>query len=679
MQLPPEPPSQGNHAASWGTMWWGRVWWGRLSACAGHSAPPLCPKGQAEAGPQAEGLRHHTPTQPTSRWLCLLAASVLCGQCSAQSLSSILAPLNLDPTQAIYVVGDSPEAKAYGFLPTAKSVTVRSLTETRTPKLQIIWKEALEVPVFEMPSGAKVFTRDHWTGAPLAAGLPGFSASKGKPVLWTAVAPGTRGFERFPYLPQALAELGLKPRFESRALWTFFDSSYRLRADPNYLAQRWRRGGVSALQLAAWHFWERDPARDAWLEALIAACHNYGILVYAWVEFPHVSEAFWDKHLEWREKTASGQDAQLDWRKLMNLADPDCAQTVAAGLDALTRRFDWDGLNLGELYFESLEGHENPSRFTPFNALVRSSFRAQEGFDPLELYDRKSDRCYAKDATFLRKFLTFRASLAARLQEEWLGRLTQLKKTKPHLDLVLTHVDDRFDASMRDKLGADAPRLLAATQERGVTFLVEDPATIWHLGPERYAEIAKRYAPLTKRPDLLAIDLNIVERYQDVYPVKQQTGTELFQLVRSAADSFHRVALYFENSILPVDWPLLAASAAPVRKAEWAGANLQLDLPQSLSVEWKGCALLDGREWPVQDGERVFVPAGKHKLSPCKQLPARCLTDFNGDLLDARIVNGKIRVKYESRSRAIALVSDGKGGAVARMLPAGKQDIAIPE
>lgn len=607
---------------------------------------------------------------------CILAASWLC---PAQSLSGILAPLNLDPAQAVYVVGDSPEARTYGFIPSAKSVTVRSLIEARNPKLQIVWEEPLELPVFEMPRGARVFTRERWTGAPLAAGLPGSVASEGKPVLWTAASPGARGFERFSYLPQALADLGLKPKFESRSLWTFFDSSYRLRADPNYLAERWRRGGVAALQLAAWHFWERDPARDMWLETLIASCHNHGILVYAWVEFPHVSEAFWNAHPMWREKTASGQDAQLDWRKLMNLADPDCANAAAAGLEELTRRFDWDGLNLGELYFESLEGHENPSRFTPFNALVRSRFQTEQGFDPQELYDRQSAHFYTKSASSLRRFLEFRASLAAKLQEEWLGRLAQLKKTKPYLDLVLTHIDDRFDASMRDKLGADAPRLLASAQERGVTFLVEDPATIWHLGPERYNEIASRYAPLTKRKDLLAIDLNIVERYQDVYPTKQQTGTELFQLVRRAADSFARVALYFENSIQPVDWPLLAASAAPVSKAEWAGANLRIVSPQPLSVEWKGCARVDGREWPAQDGERVLVPAGAHKLSPCTQLPARLLADFNGDLLDARLVKGRLRVKYESRSRALALVSDGKGGVQAKMLPAGKQDLAIPE
>jgi len=42
------------------------------------------------------------------------------------------------------------------------------------------------------------------------------------------------------------------------------------------------------------------------------------------------SEKFWAGHPEWREQTASGQDAQLDWRKLMNLTDPECAATAAA-------------------------------------------------------------------------------------------------------------------------------------------------------------------------------------------------------------------------------------------------------------------------------------------------------------------------------------------------------------
>ena len=104
-------------------------------------------------------------------------------------------------------------------------------------------------------------------------------------------------------------------------------------------------------------------------------------------------------------------------------------------------------------------------------------------------------------------------------------------RAKPHLDLVLTHVDDRFDTGMRDAIGADAARVLPLLDTHNFTFLIEDPATVWHLGPQRYPAIAERYRALTPHRDKLAIDLNIVERYQNVYPTKQQTGTELFQLV----------------------------------------------------------------------------------------------------------------------------------------------------
>ena len=70
--------------------------------------------------------------------------------------------------------------------------------------------------------------------------------------------------------------------------------------------------------------------------------------MYAWLELPHVSERFWAEHPEWREKTALLQDAQLDWRKLMNLADPACDQAVQNGVRVLMRKFDWDGVNFAE-------------------------------------------------------------------------------------------------------------------------------------------------------------------------------------------------------------------------------------------------------------------------------------------------------------------------------------------
>ena len=71
---------------------------------------------------------------------------------------------------------------------------------------------------------------------------------------------------------------------------------------------------------------------------------------------------------------------------------------------------------------------------------------------------------------------------------------------------------------------------------------IESPS-VWNLGPQRYPEIARRYQPLTKRADKLAIDINIVDRYQDVYPTKQQTGSELFELVHLASGGNYTLVL----------------------------------------------------------------------------------------------------------------------------------------
>ena len=84
-------------------------------------------------------------------------------------------------------------------------------------------------------------------------------------MLWVAASPGERGYERFPYLLNALADLGLEPPFRSARLWAFFDSAYRSRVDLDYFAARWRKAGIAALHVAAWHFFEPDPEQDAYL------------------------------------------------------------------------------------------------------------------------------------------------------------------------------------------------------------------------------------------------------------------------------------------------------------------------------------------------------------------------------------------------------------------------------
>ena len=53
----------------------------------------------------------------------------------------------------------------------------------------------------------------------------------------------------------------------------------------------------------------------------------------------------------------------------------------------LLGRFDWDGVNLAELYFESLEGYAEPGPLHADERDVRAEFQAKNGFDPIELFD----------------------------------------------------------------------------------------------------------------------------------------------------------------------------------------------------------------------------------------------------------------------------------------------------
>ncbi len=608
------------------------------------------------AGPRAPALTYHADGSAAGSWSDLLSALGL--QEVPLEEADILITGSGEPPPDLetrvrsgllaVVEAGSPAARGFGFVPTEKRITVQSLRDERAPELRIVWEHEQEVPVYRLPDGARVFARDRWTGAPLAAGLRLGAGA----VLWTAVSPGKGGYERFPYLLQALADLGLEAPFRSQRLWAFLDGAYRLRVDLDYFARRWRRAGISAVQAAAWHYFEGDEQRDAWLQRLIRACHRQGIQVYAWLELPHVSERFWQEHPEWREKTAAGQDAHLDWRKLMNLLNPDCARAVAAGIERLILNFDWDGVNLAELYFESLEGAADPARFTPMNADVRAEFQRLHGFDPAGLFQPGVKPAPAK----LRLFLDYRADLAARLQEEWIARIERLRNKRPHLGLVLTQVDDRYDAGMRDLIGADSARALALLDKHDFVFLVEDPATVWSHGPERYPEIARRYRPLTSRHGRLAIDINVVERYQDVYPTKQQTGGEMLRQVHLASLAFPRVALYAEHSLLKPDLALLPAAAAAVERAVRHGRALTVTSRWGAGVRWRGPARVNGKLWPVIGEGVVCLPPGTHTVEPAAEEPPLRILRLNADLVSAEASGESVEIAYEASARAYAVL-----------------------
>jgi hypothetical protein len=340
----------------------------------------------------------------------------------------------------------------------------------------------------------------------------------------------------------------------------------------------------------------------------------------------------------------------------MNLQNPDCRKAAAEEIGGMLNRFDWDGVNVAELYFESLEGASNPARFTPMNEDVRRDFGRTGGFDPKLLFEAGSSYSIAKNPAALRKFLDYRAGLASKMQADWLDLIDRTRATKPYLDIVLTHIDDRFDPGIRDALGADVARSLPAIQARKSTLLVEDPATLWSLGPERYSKLAEKYRELTSDARRIAVDINVVERYQDVYPTKKQTGVELLELVHEAASSFARVALYFENSLERQDLRLIPAAATTAKLTQDRSGVFRVEATEDTRVAWTGPVALDGKPWPIANDKSVLAPAGKHTLETSAARPAISISDFNGEIRTAAAAADRADLSYTSRSRAVAIL-----------------------
>jgi len=157
-----------------------------------------------------------------------------------------------------------------------------------------------------------------------------------------------------------------------------------------------------------------------------------------------------------------------------------------------------------------------------------------------------------------------------------------------------------------------------------------------------------------------------------------------------AAESFPRVALYFENSILAPDLPLLSAASAVVTKLDRDGPRASVDSPHGFTMNWAGSALLDGAPWAALNGQEIIIPAGKHTLEPAPSKDSPRLTSFNGDIHSAAGSGKRIEIAYSSSSRALATLDceaaqlsiDGKPFTVTEagntlLLPAGDRRAVV--
>ena len=562
---------------------------------------------------------------------------------------------------------DTPLARALGLEFGDASVAVTGIRDAAAPDLSIRWRVAAQARPFTVPQGGRVFSRSETRGRPLVAA---FRRGNGN-VLFLGVELDEQnplGTSRFPYFLQAVgAAFDVSPPLASSRLVVYADLGDHKGQDPEALAGGWWRRGIREVHLGTWDAFE---AKWSLYERLIAACHRRGILVYAWFELPEVTKPFWDAHPEWREKTATGADGHVDWRRLMALSIPECFQAVAGWAVDLLQRFDWDGADLAEVYFESPMGLEQPELFTPMNGVVREAFRARSGFDPKDLFNERSPRFFERDPAALEAFLSYRRDAGVDLHERLLGVLAGTRERKPYLDVVLTLVDALYDTRMRDRVGIDTQRIVALGARFPFELQVEDPFTLWVMGPERYAKMAADYARIVAPGQRLAVDVNVVPREGDVRPTAQQTGLELYRLVAEARRGFPRVCLYSEATVYPQDGALLPsalAATASLAPSGARGAVVESDGAVELSTGMVSTAArLDGRDWPAVRGGEVLLPRGRH-LVEWREGPGGTtslrLLDITGVLLDATAESDGLNMRYASPARAFVLLPFRPRGA----------------
>jgi uncharacterized protein YdaL len=480
------------------------------------------------------------------------------------------------------------------------------------------------------------------------------------------------GYARFPYLVDWIKSyFDLYPTLRRDYLEMYFDPGLRRTTSIETLVKQWASKGVRVIHVAGWHEY---PKFSYDYDRLIRLCHAYGIVVYAWLEPPQISQKFYNEHPQWHEKNYKGEDVRPDWRYPLALADTACLRAASDWVRAFLTNHDWDGVNIAELYFGGEGAPANPQFLTPFDQSAREMFKRKYGFDPVQLFQVNSPHYYKASPQDWKNFLDFRASLVTDLTSHFLSVASDVFKNKPGAQIVLTILDQKTFPDLRATIGVDVNQILQLRNKYVFALQVEDPQINWNTDPRRYIAIGNTYKQLLGQDSTqLMIDLNIYplrdSNYVGVFPSKTPTGTESYLLVNSAAKAAPRMTIYDEATVLPQDLTDFPYAIVPQANMEIEPDGYDIDAPYSTSIKLGNDVKyieVDGRTvFPYQPG-CFLIPAGKHALKIVKanvnpfqnEMMESHIEAASCDILSERSLQRGVEFTYESPTRAA--VSFGK-------------------
>jgi hypothetical protein len=485
-------------------------------------------------------------------------------------------------------------------------------------------------------------------------------------------------FQYLPFLAQAiLDQLHVAPSLAADNLCVYLDVGGEPNVDPAVIAAQLKRWYVREVHLGV--FYDSDTFRE-YLPRFIAAAHLQGIAVYAWLEYPMVSQEFWVQHPKWREVTASGHSAIMDWRYHMALEDPACFKAVAERTRHLALDYDWDGVDFAELYFEGERKiFERPRDFTPMHPTFRKTFRERYGVDPIELFDPDSPNYGPRNPVLRTELEAYRVELITQLTKQFLEILESCRAQKPYLQTTLTFIDALRDPTVTERFGVDPERLLALQKHFGFGVEIEDPYTVWNSGPDRYRAIGEYYRARLRPGTPFSIDVNVVDREPPGRPLNKPRGLELYELLANIAPYVDLITMYAYSTFSLDDMRLVPFVLGAKEMAD--GASEPGKIVAQRQLLWKTETIgrtvyLDGKEWPCRSDSQVLISAGEHSISIRPQAGSSTQDALRIESMSATILASEqsgqhVRLTYQARGRCYArlnrrpaaVVCDGAAGA----------------
>jgi len=533
------------------------------------------------------------------------------------------------------------------------------------PQENIQWKNLQLAYKFDYGDKDEIFCEDAATGVPVAIGT---TFGQGKIIYFNnAFDPNSQfGYSRFPYAMEYIKNyFQLSPVFKRENLEFYFDPGLRPNTSIENLIKIWVKNGFRIIHVAGWHQYPKynyDYAR------LIKLAHSNGMLVYAWLEPPQVSQKFYKEHPEWQERNYKGDSVRPSWRYPVALTDNNCLTAVIKYYTDFLKKYDFDGVNLAELYFEAGNGFESPTLFTPMHPSAIKEFKKKYGFDMRQIFNQASEFYYKTNKKAKEDVVNYRIDKINELKEKMVKAILEVAKEKKDLKLMITFMDTYLSPELKEQIGINSDKMIELQKKYGFLIQAEDPQNKWSTSPARYLELGKLYASKMDDPSKLLLDLNILafRTTKEVtgFPTLTQTGIESYQLINYAAQGAPRFTVYSEASCNAQDLSYFSyASSSPV-KYHYTDNGYEVTSPYSFILQLpKEIKVINVDEQPMVGyrDNAFLIPAGTHAInlkgqnmmgfSTVELQPE--LLSCTGNILDLKFSMSKLTLVYESFERAL--------------------------